>query len=127
MGYTLLISAVVVQWSILLEAFAISMDGNWERFSERVPLGLLDVLDGLFAAGAVMISYGAILGKVTPIQLLFMGIFEPIFYWLNIFIGSFQLEAFDIGAPSSLLHPLSSRLPHCPSLPSSGAVALPVW
>jgi ammonium transporter Rh len=44
-----------------------------------------------------MISYGAVLGKVTPLQLLIMGIMEPMFYWLNVFINAFKIGALDIG------------------------------
>lgn len=36
-----------------------------------------------FAAGAVLITFGAVLGKVSRLQLLVIGIFEIIFYALN--------------------------------------------
>jgi len=44
-----------------------------------------------------MISYGAILGKVTPLQMMILAIVEPAFYWLNIYIDVNLLKAFDIG------------------------------
>jgi len=44
-----------------------------------------------------MISYGAILGKVTPSQMLIMGFMEPLFYWLNLYVTIFLLKAIDIG------------------------------
>lgn len=44
-----------------------------------------------------MISYGAILGKVTPSQMLILGFVEPIFYWLNIYIVINLLECVDVG------------------------------
>lgn len=45
----------------------------------------------------VMISYGGILGKVTPSAMLILAIIEPVFYWLNMYIGAFKLKAVDIG------------------------------
>lgn len=63
--------------------------------------GVENMLNGLFCAGACLISFGAIIGKVSPFQLLVLIIIEPFFYWLNIFIGSIKLEAIDIGAFST--------------------------
>jgi ammonium transporter Rh len=55
------------------------------------------MVDGLFAAIAVLISYGATIGKVGPAQLVFFAFVEVIFYGLNIFICSMILNVFDIG------------------------------
>ena len=86
---TFLISAFVVQWSIICEVFFTALDDNFDFFSERVPIGIHHLLDGCFCAGAVMISFGAVLGKVTPLQLTVMAIIEPFFFWLNFFICDF--------------------------------------
>ena len=58
---------------------------------------MLHLVNGLFCAGTVMISYGAFLGKVTPVQMLLVGIIEPIFYWLNHWLTVHKLEGFDVG------------------------------
>jgi ammonium transporter Rh len=101
-GYTFLISALVCQWSIILECFAESQETEFENeASTNIPcrINVLKLLNALFAAGAVMISYGAVLGKATPAQLVIMGFMEPMFYWLNIYLSLFpsQIGAFDIG------------------------------
>eukprot|EP00339_Tiarina_fusa_P009616 CAMPEP_0117025008 /NCGR_PEP_ID=MMETSP0472-20121206/18519_1 /TAXON_ID=693140 ORGANISM="Tiarina fusus, Strain LIS" /NCGR_SAMPLE_ID=MMETSP0472 /ASSEMBLY_ACC=CAM_ASM_000603 /LENGTH=447 /DNA_ID=CAMNT_0004731609 /DNA_START=32 /DNA_END=1372 /DNA_ORIENTATION=+ len=96
-GMTFLISAFVVQWSIILDVFFHALDDHLELFSERVPIGIYHLLNGCFCAGAVMISFGAILGKVTPLQLVVMAIIEPFFFWLNFFICDLKLHAVDIG------------------------------
>eukprot|EP01114_Cavostelium_apophysatum_P008484 TRINITY_DN2100_c0_g1_i3.p1 TRINITY_DN2100_c0_g1~~TRINITY_DN2100_c0_g1_i3.p1 ORF type:complete len:515 (+),score=113.67 TRINITY_DN2100_c0_g1_i3:165-1709(+) len=95
-GYTLLISALVAQWSVPLGGFFKTVAQDEVIFS-TIPVGVLDMLDGLFCAGAVMISYGAILGKVTPSQMLILGFVEPIFYWLNLYVTLFLLKAIDVG------------------------------
>eukprot|EP01120_Amphizonella_sp_Union-15-10_P016293 TRINITY_DN8546_c0_g1_i1.p1 TRINITY_DN8546_c0_g1~~TRINITY_DN8546_c0_g1_i1.p1 ORF type:complete len:486 (-),score=52.93 TRINITY_DN8546_c0_g1_i1:81-1538(-) len=92
-GYTFVVSAMAVQWSIPLQLMfehAAHPEIKWE-------VGVFHVLNGLFCAATLMISYGAILGRVTPLQMIIMGIIEPVFYWLNIFIGSLTLKALDIG------------------------------
>eukprot|EP00007_Cunea_sp_BSH-02190019_P001722 CAMPEP_0174233130 /NCGR_PEP_ID=MMETSP0417-20130205/3251_1 /TAXON_ID=242541 /ORGANISM="Mayorella sp, Strain BSH-02190019" /LENGTH=462 /DNA_ID=CAMNT_0015311297 /DNA_START=109 /DNA_END=1494 /DNA_ORIENTATION=- len=97
-GYTLVFSALTVQWSLILQAFFEAVDGgHGTSFSEKHAIGVQQLLDGLFCAGAVMISFGALLGKVSPFQLLILVIVEPIFFWLNIYVCAFQLEAIDIG------------------------------
>jgi len=96
-GYTFFISALVVLWSIPLQFFFIQCDFRFDDFANRQGIGVFHLLNGLFAAGTVMISYGAVLGKVTPLQLLVMAIIEPVFYWFNIFIIYYKLNTHDIG------------------------------
>jgi ammonium transporter Rh len=54
-------------------------------------------MEGLFCAGAVMISYGAVLGKTTPSMLVLMGIIETMLFWVNSWIVFTQLGAHDVG------------------------------
>ena len=99
-GYTLLVSALVSQWSIILDCFAESQE---EEFHQEIDIAchitILRLMNCLFACAAVLISYGAILGKVTPAQLVVMGFMEPMFFWLNIYCSIFpsQIGALDIG------------------------------
>lgn len=50
---------------------------------EKIQLNLVMLIEGDFAAGAVLISFGAVLGKVNPMQMLVMATFEIFFYALN--------------------------------------------
>ena len=45
------------------------------------------MISGDFAAATVLISFGAVLGKTSPLQLLVMAIIEVLFAQLNTFIG----------------------------------------
>jgi ammonium transporter Rh len=55
------------------------------------------VLEGGFAGAAVLISFGVVLGKTNPLQLLVMAIIETALYVANILIGTHLLLAVDIG------------------------------
>ncbi|EAL67256.1 Rh-like protein/ammonium transporter [Dictyostelium discoideum AX4] len=100
LGYTFIISALVAQWSVLIYGFFETVDHKNDHggdYASTFEMSQTVLLQGLFCAGAVMISYGAVLGRVTPLQMLVVGIFEPIFYFLNMFIGEMNLEAIDVG------------------------------
>lgn len=109
-GFNFMLSAMVIQWSMLTNGFFHSLVpvsattcehagagahgnkssnfltltyGSAAPFAgcawHKVQLGITNLITSDFAAGAVMISFGAILGKASPLQLLFMGIFEMLF------------------------------------------------
>jgi ammonium transporter Rh len=61
------------------------------------------LVNGDFAAGAVLISFGAVLGKVTPTQLIWMTFIEVIFYAINEYILYSRLEVLDAGG-SMVIH-----------------------
>mmetsp|Transcript_57068 Transcript_57068/g.124869 ORF Transcript_57068/g.124869 Transcript_57068/m.124869 type:complete len:443 (+) Transcript_57068:130-1458(+) len=87
-GYCLVISAVVVECSMAVEYLVM------DRTSE---VSIETLLNGLFCAGAVMISYGAVLGKVTPFQLLSMAALEVVAFWLNFKWSVTDNVAHDVG------------------------------
>lgn len=95
-GYTFLISALVAQWSVPIQVL-VELEPEGETFGHYHSFGVIHLLNGLFCAAAVMISYGAVLGKVSPLQMLILGIFEPMWYWLSVYIGVVKLNCLDIG------------------------------
>jgi len=66
--------------------------GFWEcvfhEHWEKVKLNLVMLIEGDFAAGCVLISFGAILGKANAMQLLVMSTLEVFFYAMNFQIGA---------------------------------------
>ena len=125
-GFNFMLSAMIIQWSMLTNGFfhsvlatsnALCADykankyktvnykllryGDADPFSgcswHKIELGITNLVTSDFAAGAVMISFGAILGKAGPIQLMFMGMFEILFYGINETIGAGVLGAVDMG------------------------------
>jgi len=82
-GYVLLISSIVVQLAVLVRALFYAANGTAIAVANYYPLGLYQLIDGLFCAGAGMISFGGIIGKVNPTQLLVLAVLEPFFYFAN--------------------------------------------
>lgn len=94
------VAIMSVQWGIIAVTMAHQIGGN------HYPTATIDVttlINGDFAAGAVLITFGAVLGKVTPTQLLWMSFFEIIFYSLNEYLLMEQLQVIDAGG-SMVIH-----------------------
>lgn len=95
LGFTFMIASFCIQWGMLVVGF-------WHRVHEDewdhdLKLTLENLITGDFAAGAVLISFGAVIGKVNPFQLLTMAFIELFFYALNEMIGALELVAVDMG------------------------------
>ena len=89
-SFNLLIAAFVIQWAIIIRGF---LSGKGDTFT----IGVSDMLTGDFAAATVLISFGAVLGKTGPIQLLVMALIEVILSQVNEHIGLEVLHAADVG------------------------------
>ena len=55
------------------------------------------ILEGGLCAAAVLISFGAVLGKLNTFQLLVMSLIETILFVLNSYIGYTVLGVIDVG------------------------------
>ena len=93
-GYNFLISAYVLQITILVVGFWHQLfEGHWEKIS----LDITSLIAGDFGAGAVMITFGAVLGKINLSQLWLLATLEVIFYALNETICVLEFKAVDMG------------------------------
>eukprot|EP00735_Rhodelphis_limneticus_P008986 TRINITY_DN2445_c0_g1::TRINITY_DN2445_c0_g1_i1::g.9004::m.9004 TRINITY_DN2445_c0_g1::TRINITY_DN2445_c0_g1_i1::g.9004 ORF type:complete len:535 (+),score=133.21,sp/Q8JI14/RHCL2_DANRE/43.84/5e-119,Ammonium_transp/PF00909.16/6.3e-68,Anoctamin/PF04547.7/0.54,Anoctamin/PF04547.7/2.9e+02 TRINITY_DN2445_c0_g1_i1:43-1605(+) len=102
-GFTMMVAALVIQWSILVLGFWHRVFDEHESFHHPIKLNMLALINADFAAAAVLISFGGILGKVTPVELVIIVFFEVIGYGLNESIGVILLKANDIGG-SMFIH-----------------------
>ena len=50
---------------------------------EYIRIDVLTIMDSLFLVAAVLISFGAVIGKSSPLQLCVMMFFETILYSVN--------------------------------------------
>ena len=64
---------------------------------EKIYLNIESLISGDFTVGAILISFGALLGKLSLSQLFFMAIIEVILYSVNESIGVINYQAVDMG------------------------------
>jgi ammonium transporter Rh len=79
-GFTMLITVLAMQWGILVDGFFGKWYNNEWGFIE---IDMIKLIESLFLVAAILISYGAVIGKVSPLQLIIMTFFEVIFYSIN--------------------------------------------
>ena len=92
--FNMLVSCWCIQWGILnISFFHALFEGHWSK----VQLDITYLVEGDFAAGAVLISFGAVLGKVNSFQLLVMATIEVVLYSCNVGLGQKQFHAVDMG------------------------------
>ncbi|XP_042367068.1 ammonium transporter Rh type B-like [Plectropomus leopardus] len=74
MVFNFLTATFAIQWAILMQGFfQFYYDG-------KIHLGVINLLNAEFACAVVLISFGAVLGKTSPVQLLVMALLEvPVF------------------------------------------------
>lgn len=105
-GFNYLIACWAIQIAILFTGFwrnvaQYYMDPNHYWTIINVSLDYMFLAD--FAAAAVLISFGAVLGKCSLFQLWMMTTFEVFFYCINEAIQSQIFQIYDIGG-SIIIH-----------------------
>jgi ammonium transporter Rh len=98
-GFTLLTSALVIQWYLLNRTF---WHGVYTSAFHKLRVDIVTLATADFCAGSVMISFGAVLGKVSPFQILSMAVWEVIFYSINEHLGILVFKAADVGGTITL-------------------------
>lgn len=94
-GFNFMISTLMMQWSLLVNGFwhQVGTDKAWHKIS----LNIEQLIDANFSTAAVLISFGACLGKLSPLQLAVMGFWEIIICGANYQIGVHYFGAVDMG------------------------------
>ncbi|KAB0390297.1 hypothetical protein E2I00_002812 [Balaenoptera physalus] len=95
-GFTFLLAAFALQWSTLVQGFFHSFHGG------HIHVGVESMINADFCAGAVLISFGAILGKTGPAQLLLMALLEVVLFGLNEFVLLSLLGVKDAGGSMTI-------------------------
>ncbi|KAJ1176525.1 hypothetical protein NDU88_001803 [Pleurodeles waltl] len=69
-AFNLLIAAVGVQWAVIMDGFLFRFQ-NWMML-----INLMSIVTAAMSTASVLISAGVLLGKVNPVQLVFLTVFE---------------------------------------------------
>jgi len=90
-GFTMLITCLGVQWAVVVEQVMVEKTFAFQ-------LDFMDILNANFAVAAVLISFGGLIGKIGPTQVLVVTLFELLFYCANkIFFLTNMLNIADCG------------------------------
>lgn len=95
-----IVAALSLQWGMIVVTMAHQI--GKKDFETKV-LDIPALINGDFAAAAVLISFGAVLGKTTPTQVVWMTFLEILFYGLNEYIVLEELKVTDAGG-SMVIH-----------------------
>lgn len=94
LGYNFYLGALAIQYSILINGFFHCLFSNhWSKIN----LDIETLITGDFAAGAVLITFGALLGKTSLLQMIIITLFELVFYAINESVGVEVYKAVDMG------------------------------
>ncbi|XP_063295829.1 ammonium transporter Rh type B [Pelobates fuscus] len=95
-AFNFLIAAFGLQWSTLIQGF-------FHGFHDgKIHIGIESMINADFCTGAVLISFGAVLGKTSPVQLIVMTLFEVTLFGINEFIILSILGAKDAGGSMTI-------------------------
>jgi len=94
LGFTMFITCLGMQWSML----CVHIFHHIDHFS-NMKVNVMALLEGDFAVAAFLISFGGIIGKASPLQLLIMVLCESVFYSANtkVILGTHWLDITDVG------------------------------
>ncbi|KAM3959716.1 rhesus blood group-associated glycoprotein Rh50 [Aphomia sociella] len=90
LGFNWLLAALVVQWGLLCQSFY-HMENNIILITKK------SLLEADIMAATVLISFGALLGIASGIQLLFIAVVETAVACLNLWLVSDVFKAADVG------------------------------
>ncbi|XP_060937174.1 ammonium transporter Rh type B [Limanda limanda] len=95
-GFNFLIAAFALQWATLMQGFLHGMHHG------KIHIGVESMINADFCTGAVLISFGAVLGKTSPVQLLIMAMFEVTLFAVNEYVVLTVLGAKDAGGSMTI-------------------------
>jgi ammonium transporter Rh len=90
-GMTMFLTVLATEWYVVLSGM-LKMGDDFV-----VGLDLIHLLEGGVAAAAVLITFGAVLGKLNPLQLLAVCLVETTLFTANAHIGYSVLGTADVG------------------------------
>ncbi|KAK3551190.1 hypothetical protein QTP70_013874 [Hemibagrus guttatus] len=99
-GFNFLIAAFSLQWATIMQGVLHSIHHG--SHGVKIHVGVLNMINADFCTGSVLISFGAVLGKTSPIQMLIMAIFEVTLFSVNEFILLEYLGAKDAGGSMTI-------------------------
>uniref|UniRef100_A0AAY4DH23 Ammonium transporter AmtB-like domain-containing protein n=1 Tax=Denticeps clupeoides TaxID=299321 RepID=A0AAY4DH23_9TELE len=98
-GFNFLIAAFGLQWALLMQGWFHSLD----PVTGYIYIGIENLINADFCVAGCLIAFGALLGKVSPVQLMVMTLFGVTLYAVEEYIILNLLHAIDAGG-SMVIH-----------------------
>uniref|UniRef100_A0A7N8Y5I5 Rh family, C glycoprotein a n=1 Tax=Mastacembelus armatus TaxID=205130 RepID=A0A7N8Y5I5_9TELE len=98
-GFNFLIAAFGLQWALLMQGWFHSLDYN----TGKIYIGIENLINADFCCAGCLIAYGALLGKVSPVQLLVVTLFGITLFAVEEYIILNLLHCRDAGG-SMVIH-----------------------
>lgn len=92
-GFNFLVAAYVLEWSLLVHGWLEST--LEEHGTGTFKLNILNLLVANFCSAAILISFGAVIGKASLSQLIFMATIEVVIQSVNEYIGVNYFKVLD--------------------------------
>ena len=93
----MILSVLAMQANVCMEY---AMRAMYQDTDEKFPMemNMLNLIDSEFAAATLLISFGAVIGRASPLQMLVMMLSQAIFYSFNkLFLVFGYIGAEDVG------------------------------
>ncbi|NXI52474.1 RHAG protein, partial [Chloroceryle aenea] len=94
-GINMLIAAFGLQWGTLMQGF-------WHMNEGKIAVDIKSIINADFSTAAALISFGAVLGKTSPLQMLILTILEITIFACNEHLVTNVFQATDIGASMTI-------------------------
>ncbi|XP_071778947.1 rh family, C glycoprotein a [Centroberyx gerrardi] len=98
-GFNFMIASFGVQWALLMQGWFHSLDPA----TGKIYIGVESLINADFCVAGSLIAYGALLGKVSPVQLLVLTLFGVTLFAVEEYIILSLLHARDAGG-SMVIH-----------------------
>ncbi|XP_037691270.1 ammonium transporter Rh type C [Choloepus didactylus] len=95
-GFNFLLASFGIQWALLMQGWFHSFHNGY------IFIGVENLINADFCVGSVCVAFGAILGKVSPVQLLIMTLFQVTLFSVNEFILLNLLQVKDAGGSMTI-------------------------
>ncbi|KAM7015512.1 rh family, C glycoprotein a [Tautogolabrus adspersus] len=98
-GFNFLIASFGLQWALLMQGWFHALDPN----TGKITIGIESLINADFCCAGSLIAYGALLGKVSPVQLLVVTLFGVTLFAVEEYIILDLLHCKDAGG-SMVIH-----------------------
>ncbi|NWX07697.1 RHAG protein, partial [Caloenas nicobarica] len=94
-GINMLIAAFGLQWGTLMQGF-------WHMERGKIHVGIRSMINADVSTATALISFGAVLGKTSPVQMLILTILEITIFACNEYLVTEIFQATDVGASMTI-------------------------